>query len=92
MASRGSQQAVSEQPALLSPMGIGLALVDVNQGCEQDRSPHECNGRAKKRPRDAAYMAAAAKASRARKKALTQALEAELAASQAHPAASLTRS
>ena len=42
-----------------------------------------CQHGAKKRPRDAAYMAAANKAARARKKARGAALEAELAHAQA---------
>ena len=61
MASSDSQQAVSEQPTLLSPMGSALAVVDVNHAQDRSRSQNECNGRAKKRPRDAAYMAAAAR-------------------------------
>ena len=86
MASSDSQQAVSEQPTLLSPMGSALAVVDVNHVHGRRGSQNGDNERAKKRPRDAAHMAAAARGARARKKARTQALEAELAHAQEHAA------
>ena len=49
MASSNSQQAVSEQPTLLSPMGSALAVVDVNHVQARRGSQNEGNGQPNKK-------------------------------------------